>query len=66
MHIRLNGNEIQISLPCTLEALLIQQEQLKPGTAVALNQQVIPRSQWSETQLNENDDVDLFRAIAGG
>ncbi len=66
MLIRLNGQETQINEPCTVEQLLVQQAQNKPGTAVAVNQQVIPSGLWAQTTLNEHDDVDLFRAIAGG
>ena len=66
MQIRLNGELLQLDSSCSLEALLSAQNQLKAGDAVALNQQVIPRSQWSNTFLSEHDDVDLFRAIAGG
>ena len=41
-------------------------EQDKPGVAVALNQAVVARSQWAEQILNENDNITLFHAIAGG
>lgn len=66
MQIRLNGDLLQLAGPCSLEDLLIAQDQLKAGIAVALNQQVIPRSQWANIFLSDHDDVDLFRAIAGG
>jgi sulfur carrier protein len=66
MQIRLNGESLQLESSCSLESLLSAQNQLKAGVAVAINQQVIPRSQWSHTFLSEHDDVDLFRAIAGG
>lgn len=66
MQIRLNGEPLQLAGSCSLEALLSAQDQLKAGVAVALNQQVIPRSQWTTTFLSDHDDVDLFRAIAGG
>ncbi len=66
MQIRLNGEPLQLAGSCSLEALLTTQDQLKAGVAVALNQQVIPRSQWTTTFLSDHDDVDLFRAIAGG
>ena len=66
MQIRLNGELVQLETACSLEALLASQDQLKAGVAVALNQQVIPRSQWAAIFLSDHDDVDLFRAIAGG
>ncbi len=66
MQISLNGELVQLEAACTLEVLLVAQDQLKAGIAVALNQQVVPRSQWATISLKEHDDVDLFRAIAGG
>ncbi len=66
MQIRLNGESLQLESPCSLEALLSAQNQLKAGVAVAINQQVIPRSQWRHTFLSQHDDVDLFREIDRG
>ncbi|MCO4786542.1 sulfur carrier protein ThiS [Marinomonas atlantica] len=34
--------------------------------AVAVNQQIVPRSQWSECLLKDNDRIDIFESIAGG
>ncbi len=36
------------------------------GSAVAVNQQIISRTNWQDTQLNDGDKVLIFRAIAGG
>ena len=36
------------------------------GVAVALNQRVIPKSQWSETKLNNQDNILLLTATQGG
>lgn len=34
--------------------------------AVAVNNTVIPKTNWCNTFLNEGDDVAVFEAIAGG
>ncbi|MBM6549884.1 sulfur carrier protein ThiS [Marinomonas ostreistagni] len=34
--------------------------------AVAINQQVVPRSLWTERILCDNDRIDIFESIAGG
>ncbi|WP_158541161.1 sulfur carrier protein ThiS [Marinomonas piezotolerans] len=34
--------------------------------AVAVNQQIVPRSQWSKHVLKDNDRIDIFESIAGG
>lgn len=66
MQFHLNGELTALAESSTLETFLTQQALNQPGTAVAINQQVIPRSLWSETFIRDNDDVDVFRAIAGG
>jgi thiazole synthase len=38
----------------------------RPGIAVAVNGQVVPRRAWEQTLLAEGDDVRLVRAVAGG
>ncbi|WP_199768572.1 sulfur carrier protein ThiS [Sphingobacterium sp. HMA12] len=36
------------------------------GVAVALNNQVIPKDDWSKTQLQSNDQILLITATQGG
>jgi sulfur carrier protein len=36
------------------------------GLAVAVNGEVVARSQWPETRLTENDRVEVLEAIGGG
>jgi sulfur carrier protein len=36
------------------------------GIAVAVNGEVVPRSQWPATELTENDRVEVLEAIGGG
>ncbi|TPE52328.1 thiamine phosphate synthase [Maribrevibacterium harenarium] len=33
---------------------------------VAINSEVVPKSQWHRTELNEGDTLDIFESIAGG
>ena len=49
-----------------LQSLLQQLELLKPGVAVALNNKVISKSEWSLTNLQADDQIQVFQAIAGG
>lgn len=66
MQITLNDKTMTLTEGITLDELLLELEQNKPGVAVALNQSVVARGQWSEQILNENDKITLFHAIAGG
>jgi sulfur carrier protein len=38
----------------------------KPGIAIALNAEVIPRRQWSEVRPQPGDQIEIVRAVAGG
>ena len=46
--------------------LLIQLNKNEQGIAIAINQQVVPKSLWSSTELNEQSQVFIFESIAGG
>lgn len=36
------------------------------GCVFAINNAIVPRSQWQQTVVNEGDAISLFQAIAGG
>ena len=38
----------------------------RPGIAIAVNQQIIPKSAWSDYVLHENDQVTIIHATQGG
>ncbi|MCT4707288.1 sulfur carrier protein ThiS [Enterobacteriaceae bacterium H11S18] len=66
MRIFLNDESVQCVDSLTLAALLEQLRTLKPGTAVAVNQTIVPREQWEQHLLKDGDQILLFQAIAGG
>lgn len=66
MLIYFNQQPYSLTAPSTLAEFLASQQQLRAGIAVAINQQVIPRSQWDSQPLQEGDTIQLFTAIAGG
>ncbi|MEM5984852.1 sulfur carrier protein ThiS [Corynebacterium hesseae] len=48
-------------------AQLLKEKDIAPdGTAVAVAEQVIPRSQWDTTPLNEGAAVEILTAVQGG
>ncbi|WP_297199826.1 sulfur carrier protein ThiS [uncultured Pluralibacter sp.] len=47
-------------------ALLVELDHDKPGVALAINQQIVPRAQWAQHILQEGDALLLFQVIAGG
>ena len=66
MNILLNMKPHQFESAQTLadliETLSIDQQQL----AAAVNQTLVPRTQWHLLPIQERDVVDLFSTIAGG
>ena len=63
----LNGKEISIVKECSLENLLSENGLAdKKGIAVALNNEVIIRKAWTETQLKSGDKIMIIKATQGG
>ncbi|MBU2020243.1 MAG: sulfur carrier protein ThiS [Bacteroidetes bacterium] len=66
MQIRYNGEWITLD-NSELSSLLISKGLLeKSGIAVAINNQVIPKSEWESTHLQINDEILIITAAAGG
>lgn len=62
----MNG-KVYASECLTLEQLLREMQlHERNGVAVAVNEQVVPRNQWKEQQLQAADRVMVIQATAGG
>lgn len=66
MKITLNDLPLELAQPVTLAVLLTEHHHPAPGTALAVNQTIIPRRQWADYRVQDGDDILLFQAIAGG
>ncbi|RWR02532.1 thiamine biosynthesis protein ThiS [[Pantoea] beijingensis] len=66
MKIVVNDEPVTLDTPLTLTALLQQLSRHQPGTALAVNQTIVPRALWDSHLLQEGDDLVIFQAIAGG
>lgn len=66
MQIQFNDEPMQCAAGQTVSELLTQLNQLKPGAALALNQQILPREQWEQQIVQEGDQILFFQVIAGG
>lgn len=68
MQININGEEKSVVQDINVYDLLIMME-LDPkqsGIAVAIDREVIPKSQWKSFVLDEGSDVEIIRAVQGG
>ncbi|NDL65938.1 sulfur carrier protein ThiS [Acerihabitans arboris] len=66
MNITVNDIPVELSGTPSLREMLEQLGHGPAGSALAVNQTIIPRSRWAEHPVNEGDDILLFQAIAGG
>ncbi|VFP80819.1 sulfur carrier protein ThiS [Candidatus Erwinia haradaeae] len=67
MQITFNDCLIEIPYPLAIDTFLAQQcYEVALGTALALNQTIIPRENWHDYQVQNGDEILLFQAIAGG
>ncbi|WP_248623431.1 sulfur carrier protein ThiS [Citrobacter koseri] len=66
MQIQFNDEPMPCADGLSIIDLLTQLNQLKPGAALALNQQILPREQWEQQIVQEGDQILLFQVIAGG
>lgn len=66
MHIIINDQTMEFESPLTINQLFVALERPTAGTALAINQVIIPKSQWDSHLVNDQDNILLFQAIAGG
>lgn len=66
MHVAVNGEERELGAGTTV-ADLVQETAAPPEqVAVAVNGDVVPRAEWDEAALAEDDRVEIVTAIQGG
>ncbi|MBV1938110.1 MULTISPECIES: sulfur carrier protein ThiS [Streptomyces] len=66
MTVFVNGERRQLAADTALDALVAALCAAPSGIAAALNETVVPRTQWSGTLLREGDRVEVLTAVQGG
>ena len=65
MKISVNNKEVETGANYLLQ--LSQQLELpQEGIAVAVNNHMVPRSEWEHFVLHENDELIIIKAVCGG
>ena len=64
--ITINGETREVAEGSTVEALLDALGARRDGTAVALNDDVVPRTRHAATVLRGGDRLEIIVAVAGG
>ena len=65
MKIKVNHKEIE-SKASSLLKLSQELELPQTGIAVAINNRMIPRTEWEQFVLHENDELVIIKAVCGG
>lgn len=66
MHILVNDQAHTVKNPLDLKSLLEQINVSEKGIAVALNQSIVQKQEWPNTQLKNDDQVLIIKATQGG
>ncbi len=66
MQLEVNGEATRLPRGTTLSQLLKQLQLTERRLAVEHNQEVIPRSEYDDLQLQDGDQVEIVHAIGGG
>ena len=66
MQLTINGEKRLIKESKNLADLIKELDIKAPNFAIALNQQVVPRSKYDSTSIKENDKVEIVHAVGGG
>jgi sulfur carrier protein len=62
----LNGSDKRVDNNISVSQLLEELGLTEKRLAVEINQQIIPRSNFTDYILNEKDNVEIVQAIGGG
>ena len=65
MKLKVNNQEMETGA-ITLSQFSQEQNLPTTGIAVAVNQRMVPRTEWDSYILNEGDNIIIIKAICGG
>jgi sulfur carrier protein len=64
--VRVNGREHTVESGITLAALLERLAVSADGVAVAIGNEVVPRTRHRDRRIEEGDEIEIVRAVGGG
>ena len=65
MKIRINNKETDVQAKSLLD-LAKELSLPERGVAVAVNNRMIPRTDWKQTTLKDDDNIVIIKAVCGG
>ncbi len=64
--VTVNGQPREVDPGTTIAAIVASVAPATQGVAVAVNDTVVPRPDWTSTSLTEADRVEILTAVQGG
>lgn len=65
MNIKINNKETEIKAT-SLQELATELSLPEKGVAVAVNNRMVTRTDWNQTEIKEGDNVVVIKAVCGG
>ena len=66
MNLIINGEDRLFDSTLTISALLDRLGMKPDRVAVELNRELVPRERWTETQLADDDKLEIVHFVGGG
>ena len=66
MRVLVNGEPMELPEGLSVDDLLLQLKIKREYTAVALNREITPKTQYADTRLKDGDKVEVVRPMGGG
>ena len=66
MNIKVNNKSLDCPVTSTLAQLSEQLQWPEKGIAVAVNNRMVPRTEWAQFVIKENDSLVVIKAACGG
>lgn len=66
MRVYVNGEIREVSSPLSLAQLIAELDLPPARIAVELNRVVVRRNEWSTTELNDDDRIEIVHFVGGG
>lgn len=65
MKVKINNTEVDI-LAQTVAQLAVDQQLPDKGVAIAVNNDMVPRTEWNDRPIHKGDDIVILKAFCGG
>jgi len=64
--VQVNGKPLELEDTLTVQELIQKIQIPSPSVAVAVNSEIVPRSEFSTFAVKEQDRVEIVQAVGGG